>query len=403
MTQPYETNGHARLRIARDARRVVVKLGTTVLTEDDGRVALGRLQSFVESIVELWNSGREALLVSSGAIGLGATRLGVQGELRSLIVKQACAAVGQGRLMSLYADAFERRGVVAAQLLVTAGDLSNRERYLNLRSTIGKLLELNVVPVINENDTVSTEELRPIPGSGPRTVNFGDNDKLSALVAAKVEADLLLLLTDVDALYTGDPRLTPTVHPIAVVDEVTPAIEQLAGGANAGRGGMRTKLEAARIATHSGCAVIVANGKVPDVIERIFRGEPLGTLFLPRRGLSGKRRWIAFATTVSAALVVRDGARRALEQRKASLLPVGVAEVRGSFERGDVVSILDESGIEFARGIVNCSSADAKKISGLRSENVQELLGYGDELVTRNNIAFLKEGPHAPRASDGPQ
>ncbi len=398
---PNNTNGDHRARIAAETKRVVVKLGTAVLTREDGRVALSRLFAFVESMAELRRSGREVLLVSSGAIGLGAARLAVEADPRSLALKQACAAVGQGRLMALYADAFDRCGIVAAQVLLTESDLSSRDRYLNLRSAIGKLLELGVVPVINENDTVSTDELRPLAVGATaksRNVNFGDNDKLSALIAAKTEADLLLMLTDVDALYTGDPRAQSQVHPIPVVEKVTPAIEQLGGDPGAGRGGMRTKLEAARIATHSGCAVIVANGKLPGVIDRIFTGEPLGTLFLPQPGLSGKRRWIAFATTVNAALIVKDGARHALIEGKASLLPVGIAEVRGSFQRGDVVSIVDQAGVEFARGIVNYSSSEAREISGQRSEHVANLLDYGDELVTRNNIAFLTEGMHAPPA-----
>jgi glutamate 5-kinase len=250
--------------------------------------------------------------------------------------------------------------------------------------------------VINENDTVSTAELEPLKASSEWKVNFGDNDKLSALVASKIDADLLLILTDVEGLYTGDPRSQKEARLIPVVENVTPEIEALAEGKSVekskpGRGGMKTKLSAARIATQSGCATIIAGGKLPSVIDRIFDFEELGTLFLPKPVLSGKQRWIAFATTVKASVVVNDGAREALVHRKASLLPAGVTEVRGSFERGDVISILGDNGEEFARGMANYSSADAKKVSGLHSDAIDDLVesrNY-DALITRDNIAFL--------------
>lgn len=381
-------------RIVANARRIVVKLGTAVLTRDDGAVALSRFYTFVEALADLRHSGREILLVSSGAIGLGSRRLNLDRKNQPLPVKQACAAVGQGRLMGLYADAFDRLDVPAAQVLLTEEDFSNRSRYLNLRGTLAKLLELGALPIINENDTVSTAELETLDSSTQRRVNFGDNDKLSALVASKMEADLLLILTDVEGLFTANPTDSVDATLVSLVAEITPEIEGLAGGARIGRGGMRTKLEAARIATRSGCATIVASGRTPDAIRRIFDGEPLGTLFLPRAELSGKRRWIAFATTVTASVVVNDGARRALVQRKASLLSAGVVDVRGAFKRGDVVSILDESGVEFARGIVNYSSDEARKISGQRSDRFDELVesrNY-DALITRDNIAFLGGG-----------
>jgi glutamate 5-kinase len=376
--------------------RVVIKLGTAILMREDGGIALSRLYSFIEAIADLKREGREVLLVSSGAVGLGAERLGIGRTPQLLTLKQACAAVGQGRLMSLYADALDRLGITTAQLLLTEEDFSNRRRYLNLRSTILKLLELNVLPIINENDPVSTTELESTDEGSQVKVNFGDNDKLSALVASKIEADLLLILTDVEGLYTADPAALSKATLIPVVDEITPEIEELGrtswtGANRRGRGGIRTKLEAARIASHSGCATIIAGGKTPGVIGRIMAGEELGTLFLPQTGLLAKRRWIAFATSVKAALVVNEGARDALVDRKASLLAAGVVEVRGSFDRGDVVSILDEQEREFARGMVNYSSDEARRIAGLRSEKIDELIenrNY-DALVTRDNIAFL--------------
>jgi glutamate 5-kinase len=332
-------------------------------------------------------------VVSSGALGLGAERLGIAPRPQLLPLKQACAAVGQGRLMALYSEAFDRLGVNTAQVLLTEEDFSNRRRYLNLRSTITRLLDLGVIPIINENDTVSTAELETVGAGSHVKINFGDNDKLSALVASKIEADLLIILTDVEGLYTADPGGATDAKLIHVVEEVTAEVEALAAEGRAGRsgrGGMKTKLEAARIATLSGCAVMIAGGKIENVIDRIFSGESLGTMFLPSAAIRGRRRWIAFATTVKAAIVVNDGARRALVERKASLLAAGVAEVRGSFERGDAVSILDEQGREFARGIVNYSSAEARKISGLRSDKIDEMIenrNY-DALITRDNISF---------------
>jgi len=386
-----------RAHLLDEARRIVIKLGTAVLMRDEGGLALSRFYSFVEGIADLKRAGREVLLVSSGAVGLGAERLGLERKPQVLPLKQACAAIGQGRLMSLYADGFERFKVTTAQVLLTEEDFSNRRRYLNLRGTLTKLLELGVLPIINENDTVSTAELESLDVTAHVRVNFGDNDKLSALVASKIEADLLMILTDVEGLYTADPGSSEDAALIPLVKEITPGIETLARAgtqsSRVGRGGIKTKLEAAKIATHSGCAVVIASGKLPAVITRIFAGEGLGTLFLPQLGLPGKRRWIAFATSVKAALVVNEGARRALEERKASLLAAGVLKVRGEFERGDVVSILDEQEREFARGIVNYSSAEARKISGLRSDKIDELIDNRnyDALITRDNLAFLEK------------
>lgn len=384
-----------RHHIINESRRVVIKLGTAVLMREDGEPALSRFYSFIEALADLKRAGREVLLVSSGAVGLGAQRLNVTSKPQPLPLKQACAAVGQGRLMALYSDGFERLGVTAAQVLLTEEDFSNRQRYLSLRGTLGKLLELGVLPIINENDTVATAELESNESSPHVRVNFGDNDKLSALVASKTEADLLVILTDVDGLYTAEPA-SKDAQLIPLVADITPEIDELARGAGAsskvGRGGIRTKIEAARIAARSGCATVIAGGKLPNIIARIFAGEEVGTLFLPQPGLPGKRRWIAFATTVKAALVVNAGARRALIEGKASLLAAGVTNVRGAFERGDVVSILDEAEQEFARGIVNYSSDEARRISGQHSARIDELIANRnyDALITRDNIAFLE-------------
>jgi glutamate 5-kinase len=363
---------------------------------DEGGIALSRFYSYVESVAEQIKSGREMLVVTSGAIGLGVQRLGLSQRPRHLPQKQACAAVGQGRLMALYSDAFEQLGIITAQLLLTEEDFANRHRYLNLRSTIGELLRLGVLPIINENDTVSTIELEMEKTKAHRKVNFGDNDKLSALVASKTEADLLIILTDVDGLYSADPRIDPDAKLISEVSDIDPLLEELADSkvndpSKPGRGGIKTKLAAAKIAAQSGCATIVAGGKLPSILTRLFNGEQLGTLILPKHGLSGKQRWIAFATTVKAGLVVNEGAQEALMKRKASLLPAGVVEVRDTFDRGDVVSILNIQGHEFARGIVNYSSKEAQRITGMHSDAINEKIedrNY-DALITRDNIAFL--------------
>ncbi len=300
--------------------------------------------------------------------------------------------------MALYSDALDSHSITTAQILLTEEDFSNRTRYLNLRSTLNSLLDLGVLPIINENDTVSTAELESQEAPAYMKVNFGDNDRLAALVASKIEADLLVILTDVEGLYTADPRNLKDAQLIPVVEEITPEIEKLAqgspsgDGSRLGRGGIKTKLEAARIATASGCATIIASGKLSGVIDRIFAGESVGTLFVPQSSLPGKRRWIAFATSVKAAILVNEGARQALLNRKASLLAAGVIEVRGQFERGDVVSIIDEQDQEFARGIVNYSSSEARKICGAHSAKIDELIenrNY-DALITRDNIAFLE-------------
>lgn len=394
-----------RKNILEQSKRVVVKLGTAVLMAEEGGLAMSRFYSFVEGLARLKKSGRDVLLVTSGAIGLGKQKLGLSATPKLLPQKQACAAVGQGRLMALYSEAFERQGLIAAQILLTEEDISSRKRYLNLRSTIFELLSMGVIPVINENDTVSTAELEPIKDGAEVKVNFGDNDKLSALVASKIDADLLMILTDVEGLYTADPSINKDAKLISLVERFTPEIDELADEKTSsnkttvkpGRGGIKSKLAAAKIATQSGCNVIIAGGKVADVIDQIFQNKDLGTMFLSasdgnqKQKSKSKSRWIAFATTVKASLVVNEGAKEALQKRKASLLPAGIINVVGSFERGDVVSITDESGAEFARGMVNYSSAEAQKIVGMHSDKIDAIIenrNY-DALITRDNLALL--------------
>ncbi len=391
-------NIEKRKEIISNAKRVVIKLGTAVLMREEGGIALSRFYSFVEDIARLIHSGKEVLLVTSGAVGLGVRSLGLAKKPKELPAKQACAAVGQGRLMALYSDAFAAMDVITAQVLLTEDDFANRKRYLNLRSTINTLLEFKSLPIINENDTVATAELEALHGVH-RKINFGDNDKLSALVASKVEADVLVILTDVDGLYTADPRTDKDAKLVPLVEHITPELEaqftstgKPGAGTELGRGGMRTKLEAARVATQSGCATVIAGGKEAGIISKVFSAEDKGTIFLPGSGMTGKLRWIAFATTVSASIVVNDGAKDALLKRKASLLPAGVLKLEGHFERGDVVSIVDLAGKEFARGIVNYSSNEAQRVSGMHSEAINEMIEQRnyDALVTRDNLAMLE-------------
>ncbi|MCB9758466.1 MAG: glutamate 5-kinase [Alphaproteobacteria bacterium] len=341
-----------------EARRVVVKLGTRVLTEDDGRLALSRLFEVVEETARAWRAGREILLVSSGAVGLGRDALGLFQSPRDLAARQACAAVGQTRLMSLYEVGFSRLGMRCAQVLLTQGDFDERARYLNLRSALNALLAHKVVPVINENDVVSTEELALTPGRG-RLV-FGDNDRLSALVASKLDADLLVLLTDVDAVYDRNPRDHADARRL---DRLEPEDAVDAGGAGsaASRGGMRSKVDAARVAARSGCHAVIASGRTPGVLRRVLAGEVEGTWVPAVGGLAARRRWIAFAAAPRGVLHLDPGAVRALRERGASLLAAGVSRVEGDFAEGDVVELKDDRGAVIGRGVVSCDAEGARR------------------------------------------
>lgn len=372
-----------------NAKRIVVKLGTNVLRGDDGHVSLPRVFSFIEDISALVNSGKEVIVITSGAVGLGKKKLGIT-STEGIALKQACAAIGQSKLMSIYEEGFDTYGIVAAQILLTEDDFSIRERYLSLRTTFNKLLELGTVPVINQNDTVSTVEITP--RYADKQVAFSDNDKLSALVASELDADLLVILSDVNGLYDSNPKTNPEARIIKEVPEVTDEICALGTDASeGGRGGMRTKLEAARMVTRFGGKVLIANGKEPFIIKKIFNGEDFGTMFLPQEeGLSGKKRWIGYATNIIGKIVVNTGAKDALMSEK-SLLPVGVVKVINEFARGDVVSILDENEEEFARGIVNYDSAACNCLIGAHSDNIIQILGYKnyDAIITRDNITIL--------------
>jgi glutamate 5-kinase len=375
-----------------EARRVVVKLGSNLFFNDAGVIALGRIFSFIEDIAAARVASRQVIVVSSGAVALGADALKMKSTAASLAQKQALAAVGQSRLMNLYEQGFAKYGLTAAQVLLTEEDFSSRQRYLNLRHTLTTLLDMGVIPVINENDTVSTTELEITD----RSPTFGDNDKLSALVMSKLEATVLLLLSDVDGLFTDNPRENSKAEFIPEVQEITPDILSLAGRKSArGRGGMATKLQAARIAMNSGGMAIIANGLKSGIISRVLNGEAEGTLFIGTTSLSEKRRWIAFASAVSGRIHINEGALDAITKRNASLLYAGVTRIENEFQRGDVVSIVGPNDREIARGIVNYSSDDASKLLGKHSGEISRLAtskNY-DAFITRNNIAFLTDQP----------
>ena len=373
-----------------NAKRIVVKLGTNILRNDDGNVSLPRIYSFIEDISALVKSGKEVIVITSGAVGLGRKRLGLEGTTGTAL-KQACAAIGQGKLMSIYESGFDTYGLVAAQILLTEDDFGIRTRYLSLRTTLNKLLELGVIPVINQNDTVSSIEVDP--RYEHMQVCFSDNDKLSALVASELDADLLLILSDVNGLYDKNPKENPDAKIISVVEEVTDEILELGTDASdGGRGGMRTKLMAARMVTRFGGKVLIANGKIPYVIRKVFDCEDIGTMFLPQtEGLSDKKRWIGYATNIIGQIKVNHGAKKALVEKEKSLLPIGVIDVIHDFNKGDVISIVDEDDNEFARGMVNYDSDSCRKVIGCHSDDIIKILGFKnyDAIITRDNITIL--------------
>jgi glutamate 5-kinase len=372
------------------ARCIVVKVGTNLLVERDKGLNIRFIAEIVRQIAELRKSGKEILLVTSGAIGAGKKRLKLSRMPRDTSLKQACAAVGQGILMRTYDEMFEKHGQPVAQVLLTEEDFSSRARYLNLRNTLGKLLELGVLPIINENDTVSVHELEERSGWIAQ-VPFSDNDKLSGLVAGKVRADLLVILSDIDGLFDKDPQLHKNSQRIELVPAITPSIEEMAGGSRpGGRGGMVTKLQGAKIATAVGVSVVIANGRHKDVLLRIARGENIGTLFLPKTsGLKAKKRWIAFASAIKGAIVVNEGARDAMKNKGKSLLPAGIIGCKGEFSGGDVIA-LECGDMEFALGITQYASGEIWKMMGAQTSEIERLLGKKgtDEVVMRQNVVL---------------
>jgi glutamate 5-kinase len=365
------------------AHTVVVKVGTNVLTRTDGALEPARVQALADQLHRLRATGRKVALVSSGAIGAGVGRLALGKRPSDLRHLQACAAVGQSFLMRAYEDCLARHGIPTAQLLLTAGDFDSRSRYLNARNTIVTLFEWGCLPIINENDTVSIAEIR-----------FGDNDHLAALVTNLLQAPLLILLSVVEGLFDVDPGSKPDAQLVRIVPTIDAAVLEKAGASKSalGSGGMRSKLRAARLCTVAGESVIMANGATPDVLDAVFRAEPIGTLFLPQgRTIPAWKRWLGYTARPKGRLVVDAGAREAVEKQGRSLLPIGVVEVQGAFGKGDVVTLADPDGVEFARGLSAYSATDLDRLRGLRTEQIREVLGdvpY-EEVVHRDNLVVI--------------
>lgn len=364
------------------ARRWVVKIGSALLTADGRGLDADAMAVWVEQMVALRKAGVELVLVSSGAVAAGMSRLGWAERPDTIHELQAAAAVGQMGLIQAWESSFAEHGLHTAQVLLTHDDLSDRKRYLNGRSTLRTLVDLGVIPVINENDTVVTDEIR-----------FGDNDTLAALVANLVEADLLVILTDRDGMFDADPRKNPDAQLIIEARADDPALDAVAGGSGAlGRGGMQTKLRAARLAARSGAHTIIVGGRIERVIERLKGGELLGTLMLPERGrYAARKQWLAGHLQTRGSITLDAGAVRALTEQRKSLLPVGVTAVDGNFRRGEMVVCLGPDGREVARGLVNYSIADARRIIGKGTEAIQQELGYIDEpeLLHRDNLVLV--------------
>lgn len=363
---------------------LVIKIGTSSLTDPQtGQVALSTMAALAETLTRLRASGYRVVLVSSGAVGIGCVRLNLKTRPKKMAMKQAIAAVGQGRLIRVYDDLFTTLGQPIAQVLLTRRELMERSCYVNVYNTFQALLELGVIPVVNENDTVAVDELK-----------FGDNDTLSALVASLIEADWLFLLTDVDRLYSADPRTVPDAKPIMLVNTSEFArLEVKAGGGGSGwgTGGMATKLAAARLATNSGVRTAIAHGKTPNNIEKILQGELIGTQFEPQpKADNARKRWIAHGVLPMGKLYLDEGAVRAICQGGKSLLAAGIVKVEGDFGTSEAVQICDREGKEIARGIVNYNRIEIEQIKGHHSDNIPSLLGYvgAETVVHRDNLVL---------------
>ncbi|MBB6342409.1 glutamate 5-kinase [Pseudomonas fluvialis] len=365
------------------AQRWVVKIGSALLTADGRGLDRGAMAVWVEQMVALRRAGVELVLVSSGAVAAGMSRLGWTARPSAIHELQAAAAVGQMGLVQAWESSFGEHGLHTAQVLLTHEDLSDRKRYLNARTTLRTLVELGAIPVINENDTVATDEIR-----------FGDNDTLAALVANLVEADLLVILTDRDGMFDADPRNNPDAQLIFEARADDPALDAVAGGTGGalGRGGMQTKLRAARLAARSGAYTMIVGGRIERVLDRLKAGERLGTLLSPERGLlAARKQWLAGHLQMRGTLTLDAGAVKALTVDGKSLLPVGVRAVEGSFRRGEMVACVGPDGQEVARGLANYAAADAQKIVGLPTDRIEAVLGYIDEpeLVHRDNLVLV--------------
>lgn len=368
----------------KNAKRIVVKVGTSSITYANGKRNFGQIDRIARDISNLQNMGKEMILVTSGAVAVGVDRLGLPSKPTSIPGKQACAAVGQGVLMHTYEQIFADYGQIVAQVLITKTESIDRNRYTNSRNTFMELLKQRVIPIVNENDVVALEELK-----------IGDNDNMSALVAGIVDADLVIILSDIDGLYTANPQTHPDAKLVPEVLEITPEIEASAGGVGSSRGtgGMYTKIQAAKAATSSGIDLIIASGTEKDVITRIASGENMGTLFVSRENrLQFRKRWLAFGARIFGSIIVDAGCAKAIhKQGGCSILPAGITEVTGEFLPGSTISVVDLDGHELARGLSHYSSEELALIKGCKSTDIEKILGHKqyDEVIHRDDLVIL--------------
>lgn len=377
-------NNEASREALKKAKRIVIKVGTSTITYANGKRNFSQIDRLAREISDLQNQGKEMILVTSGAVAVGVDRMGLPGKPKTIPGKQAAAAVGQGVLMHTYEKFFADYGQIVAQVLITKTEAIDRHRYTNTRNTFMELMRQRVIPIVNENDVVALDELK-----------IGDNDNMSALVAGIVDADLVIILSDVDGLYTANPQTHPDAVIVPEVAEITPEIEASAGGVGSARGtgGMATKIQAAKAATSSGIHLVIASGTEKNAITRVLQGEELGTLFVSRENrLQFRKRWLAFGAKIAGSIVVDDGCAKAI--RKAggcSILPAGVFAVQGEFLPGITVSVIDKDAHELARGLVHYSSAELEQIKGCNSGEIANILGHKnfDEVIHRDDLVIL--------------
>lgn len=377
-------NNEASREALKKAKRIVIKVGTSTITYANGKRNFSQIDRLAREISDLQNQGKEMILVTSGAVAVGVDRMGLPGKPKTIPGKQAAAAVGQGVLMHTYEKFFADYGQIVAQVLITKTEAIDRHRYTNTRNTFMELMRQRVIPIVNENDVVALDELK-----------IGDNDNMSALVAGIVDADLVIILSDVDGLYTANPQTHPDAVIVPEVAEITPEIEASAGGVGSARGtgGMATKIQAAKAATSSGIHLVISSGTEKNAITRVLQGEELGTLFVSRENrLQFRKRWLAFGAKIAGSIVVDDGCAKAI--RKAggcSILPAGVFAVQGEFLPGSTVSVIDKDAHELARGLVHYSSAELEQIKGCNSGEIANILGHKnfDEVIHRDDLVIL--------------
>lgn len=374
----------------KDIRRVVIKVGTSSITHRTGLLNLERIEALSRQIADLHNRGIEVILVSSGAIGAGMGKLNLKERPKTVPEKQAAAAVGQGVLIHMYQKTLSEFGKTIAQILVTKDDMADRSRFLNARNTVFSLLAHGVIPIVNENDAVATDELK----YGNK---IGDNDTLSALMVSLVDAELLIILSDIDGLYDANPASNPDARMLQEVHEITPEIIEMAGGSGSilGTGGMATKIKAAQIATSTGADMIIAASATEGVLYRLVEGEPVGTLFLRKdKAVQARQHWIGYSSRVTGEIHVDAGAARALVQRRTSLLPSGITGVSGTFQTGAIVAVKDPEGRHIANGVTNYDSHEIEMIRGLKTEAIISVLGYKDydEVIHANNMLIIGGG-----------